>query len=544
MHDVGRQLRQAGITHDGHHEESRTALRVAAEVFQGQGELRGIHDGHEEGYGQHGIEADPATASHDHHTQQHVHQGVNQQHVLRTETHHQQRAYPASQEECQHVEAEEGGRRVLRQSGVGAAIHQEQAVDGRLTAVVEELRDDAPAQMRATEDAEINQFLRRPARFAFHVVAFLYLGQTGKDEHHGYDDEQRGQNDVRQFHGVGLHLDVAFPPAGIVQRKCLTCVGMAAEHQLAQEHGRDERAQAVERLCQIQTTGRRVRVAQSRHIGVGSRLQKAHAGGNDEEDAQVGPILLNHGSRDEEQSAASRQHQSEDDARLVAVTLHVHGYGDGEDEVGQPIESLGERCLEGVQFTGLHQLPNHGGQQIAADGPQEEEAEDERQGDKICVLFHCVVSLFLFRHVFDVRQFRQMLETIEPLGVATEEQGFVFRAQLVRLQDKVVRHAVGDGRDGARIVRTPHQLVHAHQAGRFPDGAHVNSHVMPPDSIMTPGWRASLICSCQPSVVTMPKWPMAMRSFGHSAMTSFISPTWVSPSAMSMERMMSWSSIR
>ena len=84
--------------------------------------------------------------------------------------------------------------------------------------VVEELGDDSPAQMRAAQHAEVDEFLCLSVRLAFHVVTLLNLWQAGEHEHDGYHDEQGGQDEVGELHGVGLHLDIAFPTARIVYR--------------------------------------------------------------------------------------------------------------------------------------------------------------------------------------------------------------------------------------------------------------------------------------------------------------------------------------
>ena len=50
--------------------------------------------------------------------------------------------------------------------------------------------------------------------------------------------------------------------------------------------------------------------------------------------------------------------------------------GDGENKISQPVGSLGKGGFKGIQFTCLHQLPDHRGKQIAAYCPQKEKAEN------------------------------------------------------------------------------------------------------------------------------------------------------------------------
>ena len=61
-----------------------------------------------------------------------------------------------------------------------------------------------------------------------------------------------------------------------------------------------------------------------------------------------------------------------------------------EDKVSQPVGRFGERGFERIQFAGFHQLPDHGRQQVAADCPQEEEAEYQCQWQGVILLFHTI----------------------------------------------------------------------------------------------------------------------------------------------------------
>ena len=168
----------------------------------------------------------------------------------------------------------------------------------------------------------------------------------------------------------------------------------SAENEFAQEHGGDECSESVERLCQVQAAGGCFRVSQRGYIRVGSRFEEAHSGGDDKENTEIGPVFFQHGCREKEQSAACCQEQSEYDTGFVAVFLHKHGNRYGEYEIGQPIGGFGERCFECVQFAGFHQLPDHGRQQVAADGPQEEEAENQYEWNDVFIFFHGITFIY------------------------------------------------------------------------------------------------------------------------------------------------------
>jgi MFS transporter, FHS family, L-fucose permease len=78
--------------------------------------------GHEERNAQHGIQTNPASTHGNYGTKQNIHQCIDQQHILRTETNHQSGTNPSSQQESQHIQTEIGGSFRLRNSGIRTAI--------------------------------------------------------------------------------------------------------------------------------------------------------------------------------------------------------------------------------------------------------------------------------------------------------------------------------------------------------------------------------------------------------------------------------------
>ena len=66
-------------------------------------------------------------------------------------------------------------------------------------------------QMRTTKYSKIDEFFRFVCRFALHMVSFFYLRQMRKYKHHGNNNQQCCQYDIRQLHGVSFRLNVAFP---------------------------------------------------------------------------------------------------------------------------------------------------------------------------------------------------------------------------------------------------------------------------------------------------------------------------------------------
>ena len=76
----------------------------------------------------------------------------------------------------------------------------------------------------------------------------------------------------------------------------------------------------------------------------------------------------------------------------------------------------------------------------------------------------------LFAHVFNIGQVDEVAEAEELLGIVAEEQSLLVVCEFLALRHEVVRHLVGDGGDGARIVRAPHQLLPAYSVSSLLDG--------------------------------------------------------------------------
>lgn len=147
VHDVGGELGETGIAHDGHDQKGGTAFRLVAQSLQCQGELCGVHNRHEEGDCEHGIESHHSAIGDNDDAQYDIDDGVSEQHVLRLEFDHQRRANPAPGKEGQHVKSEKCRRCLFGYSRVRTAVYQKEAVECCLSAIIEELGDDTPSEM-------------------------------------------------------------------------------------------------------------------------------------------------------------------------------------------------------------------------------------------------------------------------------------------------------------------------------------------------------------------------------------------------------------
>jgi hypothetical protein len=137
------------------------------------------------------------------------------------------------------------------------------------------------------------------------------------------------------------------------------------------------------------TLTERMKIALNGNVGIGSCFEKAHACGNNKENAEVSPVLLYHSRGEKQQTAHSRNQHAKNNACLVAVPLHKYGYGYGKNEVRQPVGGFGKRGFKRCQIAGFHQLPNHSRQQAGADSPNKKQAENNGQRKGGVGLFLC-----------------------------------------------------------------------------------------------------------------------------------------------------------
>ena len=105
---------------------------------------------------------------------------------------------------------------------------------------------------------------------------------------------------------------------GIGYRHITTAV---AEQELAYGKRGEERAQAVERLREVQAAGGCLAVAQLGDVGVGSRLQEGQAAADDEQRPKEGVERACLGTGDEQQGTQTEQKQSEHHASPIAETV-------------------------------------------------------------------------------------------------------------------------------------------------------------------------------------------------------------------------------
>ncbi len=108
-----------------------------------------------------------------HNTQHNIGEGIDGEHVARFELAHQHGSHPSAKQECKHVDAEECSRGGFAYACIGAAVDKEEAVDCRLSSVIEELGHYAFGEVRAFEYTEINKLSRS-------AVTFVYFGSFEK----------------------------------------------------------------------------------------------------------------------------------------------------------------------------------------------------------------------------------------------------------------------------------------------------------------------------------------------------------------------------
>ena len=212
------------------------------------------------------------------------------------------------------------------------------------------------------------------------LVAYLRQPDAGED--HGYYEHDDAENGVGQHH--------------------LAARVVAGEEKLAHDERGGKRAEAIERLREVEAARGCGRVAKLGDIRVGRRLEKHQSAPYDEERAQVGVERAGLGAGDEEQRADAKEHQAEDDAGAVAVAVDEPAGGNGHDEIAEVSGDLDERRLRHGNVERVLEVLVEHVENGAGEAPEEEEGgyEDERQ-DILLVgeswSFHYFVMMLLSR---------------------------------------------------------------------------------------------------------------------------------------------------
>ncbi len=166
------------------------------------------------------------------------------------------------------VESDEAGRNFFRQAAnlrLAEVVHQKTS-NRNLAADVDENADRAKNQARVLPDRVVHLL----ADFVLSMLDRRQLETADRDRQH---DQRNAQAHIRRLDGRGFMQAVGLQRIGRHRSDFLNGLGRGAQNQQPAEKRRQESAQRVERLCQIQPARSRLRLSQHRDIRIRRHLQ-------------------------------------------------------------------------------------------------------------------------------------------------------------------------------------------------------------------------------------------------------------------------------
>ena len=239
------------------------------------------------------------------------------------------------------VDHEELGGGVLREGADLGEAHvvDQQAADGDFGADVGEDADGAGDEPGVMPDAVGlgEGFGEGAGAEVLGEVGHAGLGlELDERERDGEEEQHERDADVGQAHGgglrgaVGLALDVRH---GEKARGADDGNGVAQDED-GSEEGRDEGADGVEGLGEVEAAGGCLGRPDDGDVGIDGDLHDGHAGGEDDERAEEDGEEREVGGGDEAGGADGHDDEADDHGLLVAVLIDEGSAGVAEDEVG------------------------------------------------------------------------------------------------------------------------------------------------------------------------------------------------------------------
>src|SRR5215472_7026431 len=365
---------------DGHNQQRRATLGERAKVLDAQRENRGKHDRMKESDEHHGINRDCAAGgSGDHRANQRA-SSENGQQPRRSDGLHQRRAREATDHEAYGVHHQISGRRARTKIRLHA--HHEpndEAADANLRADVKELRNDGAVKMFVSENTTpaggSSGFLKRGL--------FVDVRQLRK-VNDGGDHEKNAANDqVRNANRGGLRRAIGLQCRRAEPREILRARHGSRKDQRPDDIQRDDVADAVERLREIQAALTAFRWAENRRVGISGDFEKALAAGKHERRKQEKPVNAQRPGGNKEEGSRSAKKQAAENSSAVADALHQAPSDQRSKKVAAEEGHLNERGLEIAKTEGGLEVRDEDIVQIDAEGPKKKQAGDQDERENV-----------------------------------------------------------------------------------------------------------------------------------------------------------------
>ena len=218
------------------------------------------------------------------------------------------------------------------------------------------------------------------------ALGLRHLGQ-GDDGEDGDDDESDGDVGIADD-GEVVQSDVGLLSFGEEREDDLSG-GVALVGEQVRQHDEGchshaaERADGIECLCQVQSAGRGLFVAERKDERIGGRLEKCESERQDIERDAEERELLPFGCRDEEEGSDGIECQAEQDAALVGIFADEQGGRNRHRGISAVEGELDERGFRHGDFHDGLEGCHHRVGDVVGESPQGEQRRDEYEREEV-----------------------------------------------------------------------------------------------------------------------------------------------------------------
>src|SRR5579859_973353 len=211
------------------------------------------------------------------------------------------------------------------------------------------------------------------------VGAFADFGKMSEENDQRHEQKNAADEQVRRLHHVGFGGAIADQLRGSHGGEFGRCVLDARENESGSKKSDQHGSSGIERLSEVEAALGTLLGTECGHVGIRGDFENGLATSHHEKREEKESINLNRSGRDKQCCARGTDQQANQDAALVAETLHEPTGGKSGEEVSAEECGLNPGRLEIAETECFAEMLDQNVIDIDADGPEKEQARDQRQ---------------------------------------------------------------------------------------------------------------------------------------------------------------------
>src|SRR5882724_389081 len=252
----------------------------------------------------------------------------------------------------------------------------DEAGDADLRADIAELCEDAERKMANAEDLEDRRMGFCRSRGWFRIAR---LGQLCDPDEERREHKNSGDDKVGHSNSTGFANTICGYLLSRHRGEFGWSVPRIGENKRSTEKRRDDGADGVERLGEIEAAHGGFGRAEDGDVGIGSDFQERLAASHEEKRAEEKIVNACLCRRDEKQRTGGAKKQSTKDSAFVADAAHEPAGRECREKVAAEKCCLNERRLKIVEGERFFEVWDKNIVEIDAEGPQEKKAGDQEK---------------------------------------------------------------------------------------------------------------------------------------------------------------------